>query len=245
GRVRAMGARLLRQWLLRPLLDTTVIAARQDAVAALVDDPARRAALREGLGRMGDLERLTSRATLGVAHARDLVGLRACLRPLSGLRDVSAELTAPLLVSARDDLAPLDDLRALLEAALVDEPPLTLHDGGIIRDTWSDALRAIAEEAREARAWIAGLEERERSRTGIPSLRVRFNRVFGYGIEVTHSHTARVPAEYIRRQTLTGAERYVTPELKEYESRALGADERKRRLEYELFEDIRRRVAGR
>jgi len=243
--VTPMGARLLRQWILRPLLDASVIAARHDAVGALVDDPARRAALREALGQMGDLERLTSRATLGVAHARDLVGLRACLAPLALLRTVCAELTVPLLVAARDDLVPLDDVRELLKAALVDEPPLTLHDGGIIRDTWSDALRAIAEEARDARAWIAGLEERERARTGIPSLRVRFNRVFGYGIEVTHAHTARVPAEYIRRQTLTGAERYVTPELKESESRVLGAEERKRRLEYELFEDIRRRVAAR
>jgi DNA mismatch repair protein MutS len=243
--VTPMGARLLRQWLLRPLLDPAAIAERQDAVAALVADPARRAAVRAPLARMGDLERLTSRATLGVAHARDLVGLRNCLAPLEVLREACAGLAATLLDAAREDLAPLDDVRGLLDAALVDEPPMVLHDGGIIRDSWSDALHTIVEEAREARAWIAGLEERERTRTGIPSLRVRFNRVFGYGIEVTHAHTARVPAEYIRRQTLTGAERYVTPELKDYESRVLGADERRRRLEYELFEDIRRRVAAR
>ncbi|HEY3187870.1 MAG TPA: DNA mismatch repair protein MutS, partial [Solirubrobacteraceae bacterium] len=243
--VTPMGARLLRQWLLRPLVDPAAIAARQDAVGALVADPARRAAVRAPLARMGDLERLTSRATLGVAHARDLVGLRACLAPLDVLREACAGLAPTLLETAREDLTPLDDVRALLDAALVDEPPLVLHDGGIIRDSWSDALRTIVEEAREARAWIAGLEERERARTGIPSLRVRFNRVFGYGIEVTHTHIARVPPEYIRRQTLTGAERYVTPELKEYESRVLGADERRRRLEYELFDDVRRRVAAR
>jgi DNA mismatch repair protein MutS len=240
-----MGARLLRQWLLRPLLDPAAIAGRQDAVAALVDDPARRAAIRALLARVGDLERLTSRATLGVAHARDLVGLRACLVPLDEVRGACADLAPPLLVAAHADLAPLDDVRELLAAALVDEPPATLHDGRIIRESWSEALGAIVEDAREAREWIAGLEERERARTGISSLRVRFNRVFGYGIEVTHAQTARVPAEYIRRQTLTGAERYVTPELKEYESRVLGADERRRRLEYELFEDVRRRVAGR
>jgi DNA mismatch repair protein MutS len=240
-----MGARLLRQWLLRPLLDPAAIAERQDAVEALVTDPARRAALRAPLARMGDLERLTSRATLGVAHARDLVGLRSCLAPLDPLREACAALAPTLLSAAREDLAPLDDVRELLDRALADEPPMTLHDGGIIRDSWSDALRTIVEESREARAWIAGLEERERARTGIPSLRVRFNRVFGYGIEVTHAQTARVPPEYIRRQTLTGAERYVTPELKEYESRVLGADERRRRLEYELFEDVRRRVAAR
>jgi len=243
--VTPMGARLLRQWLLRPLLDPAAITERQDAVGALVDDPARRAAIRTPLARVGDLERLTSRATLGVAHARDLVGLRQCLAPLDVLRDTCAGLAPGLLVAAREDLAPLGDVRELLEAALVDEPPMALHDGGIIRDSWSEALRTIVEEAREARAWIAGLEERERARTGIPSLRVRFNRVFGYGIEVTHAQTARVPAEYIRRQTLAGAERYVTPELKEYESRVLGADERRRRLEYELFEDVRGRVAGR
>ena len=240
-----MGARLLRQWLLRPLLDPAAIAGRQDAVAALVDDPARRAAIRALLARVGDLERLTSRATLGVAHARDLVGLRACLAPLDEVRNACADLAPPLLVAAHEDLAPLDDVRALLRDALVDEPPVTMHDGRIIRESWSEALKGIVDDAREGRAWIAGLEERERARTGIPSLRVRFNRVFGYGIEVTHAHTARVPAEYIRRQTLTGAERYVTPELKEYESRVLGADERRRRLEYELFEDVRRRVAAR
>ena len=240
-----MGARLLRQCLLRPLLDPAAIGGRQDAVAALVDDPARRADIRGLLRRIGDLERLTSRATLGVAHARDLVGLRACLAPLDALRRACSELAPSLLASAREDLTPLDDVRALLEAALVDDPPATLHDGRIIREGWSEALQAIVEDAREARAWIAGLEEGERARTGIPSLRVRFNRVFGYGIEVTHTHTARVPPEYVRRQTLAGAERYVTPELKECETRVLGADERRRRLEHELFEDVRQRVAAR
>ncbi|MGH7367994.1 MAG: DNA mismatch repair protein MutS, partial [Candidatus Rokuibacteriota bacterium] len=197
------------------------------------------------LARVGDLERLTSRATLGVAHARDLVGLRACLTPLADLRIACADLAPPLLHAAREELAQLDDVKQFLEAALVDEPPATLHDGRIIRESWSEALTAIVEDAREARAWIAGLEERERARTGIGSLRVRFNRVFGYGIEITHAQSAKAPAEYVRRQTLTGAERYVTPELKEYESRVLGADERRRRLEFELFEDVRRRVAAR
>src|SRR5437762_13314672 len=240
----AMGARLLRQWLLRPLLDPAAIGERQDAVAALVTEPARRARLRALLRPVGDLERLTSRAALGQAHARDLVGLRACLAPLGELREACRGLEASLLAAAAD-LADLESLRALLEAALVDEPPLTLHDGGIIRETWNEALRAIVRDASAARDWIAGLEERERVRTGIPSLRVRFNRVFGYGIEVTHAHAARVPPEYIRRQTLTGAERYVTAELKEYEAKVLGADDRRRRIEYELFEEVRSRVAAR
>ncbi|HEU4371619.1 MAG TPA: DNA mismatch repair protein MutS [Methylomirabilota bacterium] len=243
--VTPMGARLLRQWLLQPLLETASIAARQDAIGALVEAPEARAALRRLLGPVGDLARLTSRATLGVAHARDLVGLRACLAPLGALRDVAAALPAALLAEAGAALADLEPLRSTLQAALVDEPPATLQDGGVIRETWNDALRAIVNDAAEARRWIAGLEERERARTGITSLRVRFNRVFGYGIEITHAQAARAPAEYARRQTLTGAERYVTPELKEYEAKVLGAEERRRRLEYELFDELRGRVAAR
>jgi DNA mismatch repair protein MutS len=243
--VTPMGGRLLKQWLLRPLLSPAAIAERQDAIGALVEEPARRGALRRALERIGDLERLTSRATLGVAHARDLVAVRASLAPLGEIRGTLVGFDTPVLAAAARELADLDDLRDLLTAALVDEAPPALHDGGLIREEWSEALRSIVDEARAARAWIAGLEERERQRTGIPSLRVRYNRIFGYGIEVTHAQTGRVPPDYVRRQTLTGAERYVTPELKEYESKVLGADERRRRLEYELFDDIRRRVAAR
>ena len=243
--VTPMGARLLRQWLLQPLLDRESIVARQDAVAVLVEAPDVRDGLRRLLKPIGDLARLTSRATLGVAHARDLVGLRACLGPLAAVRQATASLGAPVLAEARAALADLDDLKAMLEAALVDEPPLALQDGRIIRETWNDALGALVSDAAEARRWIAGLEERERARTGLSSLRVRFNRVFGYGIEVTHAQAARVPVEYVRRQTLAGAERYITPELKEYEAKVLGAEERRRRLEYELFDDVRGRVAAR
>ena len=242
--VTPMGARLLRQWLLRPLLDPAAIAARQDAVEACVGAPAVRDQLRALLRRVGDLERLTSRAILGLAHARDLVALRGCLEPLDGVRAACAALPkVALLDTAREDIAPLDEVRRLLAEALVDEPPLTLHDGGLIREGWDPRLGALVSEAREAREWIAGLEERERARTGISSLRVRFNRVFGYGIEITHAQAARAPAEYVRRQTLAGAERYVTAELKDYETKVLGADERRRRLEYDLFDDVRRRVA--
>ena len=240
-----MGARLLRQWLLRPLLDPAAIADRQDAIEALVAGPAARARVRGLLARIGDVERLTSRATLGVAHARDLVGLRACLEPLEELRASLAGMPAPMIATAREEIAALGELHRLLEAALVDEPPLTLHEGGIIREAWSEPLRAIADDARQARQWIAGLEARERARTGLSSLRVRYNRVFGYGIEVARAQAGRVPDEYVRRQTLTGAERYVTPELKEYEVTLLSAEERRRRLEHELFEDVRRRVGER
>jgi DNA mismatch repair protein MutS len=242
--VTPMGARLLRQWLLRPLLDPDAIAARQDAVEAFVGAPAIRDLVRGLLRRIGDLERLTSRAILGLAHARDLVALRGCLAPLDDVRAGCAALPkVALLDTAREEVAPLDEVRRLLTEALVDEPPLTLHDGGLIRESWDDRLHALVSEARDAREWIAGLEERERARTGLSSLRVRFNRVFGYGIEVTHAQSGRVPPEYVRRQTLTGAERYVTTELKDYETKVLGADERRRRLEYELFNEVRRRVA--
>ena len=243
--VTPMGARLLRQWLLQPLRDPARIRERQDALGVLVAAPETRAKLRALLRGIGDLERLTSRATLGVAHARDLVALRGGLAPIDGVRAVCAALAAPLVEGARAALADLDDLRALLEAALVDEPPLTLSDGGVIRETWNEALHAIVSDAAEARRWIAGLEERERAKTGLSSLRVRFNRVFGYGIEVSHAQSGRVPADYVRRQTLTGTERYVTPELKDYEGKVLGAEERRRRLEQELFEDVRGRVAAR
>jgi len=243
--VTPMGARLLRQWLLQPLRDPARIRERQDALGVLVAAPETRAKLRALLRGIGDLERLTSRATLGVAHARDLVVLRGGLAPIDGVRAVCAALAAPLVEGARDALADLDDLRALLEAALADEPPLTLSDGGVIRETWNEALHAIVSDAAEARRWIAGLEERERAKTGLSSLRVRFNRVFGYGIEVSHAQSGRVPADYVRRQTLTGTERYVTPELKDYEGKVLGAEERRRRLEQELFEDVRGRVAAR
>jgi len=243
--VTPMGARLLRQWLLQPLRDPALILPRQDAIGVLVAAPETRAKLRALLRGIGDLERLTSRATLGVAHARDLVALRGSLAPIDAVRAACAGLAAPLLEAARAALADLDDLRALLEAALVDEPPATLSDGGVIRETWNEPLHAIVSDAAQARRWIAGLEERERARTGLSSLRVRFNRVFGYGIEVSHAQSSRVPAEYVRRQTLTGTERYVTPELKDYETKVLGAEERRRRLEQDLFEDVRGRVAAR
>jgi DNA mismatch repair protein MutS len=239
-----MGARLLRQWLLRPLLDLGEIARRHDAIGTLVDAPAIRAVLRRCLEAVGDVERLTSRAALGVAHARDLVGLRSSLRQLPALREELAALGAPLCRAVADDIVAPTGLGKLLEEALEDEPPLPLREGGLIREGWNAELRELRQSAREAREWIASLEQRERQRTGIGSLRVRFNRVFGYAIEVSNAHAAKVPPEYLRRQTLVGAERYVTAELKEYESRVLGAEERIFRLEFDLFAEVRAQVAA-
>ena len=239
-----MGARLLRQWMLRPLLDREAIARRQEAVAALVGAPAVRAGLGRRLDGVGDLERLTSRAALGVAHARDLIALRDFLSRLPGLADDLRGLETPLLTTLGEEITPLPDLQKLLEDALEDDPPLALREGGLIREGWNPELRDLKQAAREGKAWIASLEQRERERTGIPSLKVRFNRVFGYAIEVSNAHAAKVPADYLRRQTLVGAERYVTTELKEYESRVLGAEERIARLEFELFGRVRAEVAA-
>ncbi len=239
-----MGARTLRQWLLRPLLDTAAISHRQDAVEILVAETALRAAVREQIKGIGDLERLSSRAALGVAHARDLTGLRGFLGRLPGLREALCGASASVLGEVGEQINALPALHKLLSEALEDEPPPTLRDGGLIRESWSAELGEIKRGAREAREWIAALEGRERERTGIPTLRVRFNRVFGYGIEVSNAHTAKVPGEYIRRQTLVGAERYVTVELKEYEGRVLGAEGRMAKLELELFQEVRAAVAA-
>jgi DNA mismatch repair protein MutS len=209
-----------------------------------VDAPAVRAALRERLRGVGDLERLTSRAALGVAHARDLVGLRGFLAQLPAVREDVSALGAPLLGALADDITGMPALQKLLEAALEDEPPLTLREGGLIREGWNAELHLLKQSVKEAKDWIASLEQRERARTGIGSLRVRFNRVFGYAIEVSNAHAAKVPPEYLRRQTLVGAERYVTGELREYESRVVGAEERIGRLEFDLFADVRAQVAA-
>ncbi|HEX9749548.1 MAG TPA: DNA mismatch repair protein MutS [Methylomirabilota bacterium] len=239
-----MGARLLRQWMLRPLLDREAIARRQETVATLVDTPAARDALRRHLEGVGDLERLTSRAALGVAHARDLIALRGFLGRLPGLGEALGALDGALLGTLAEEITPLPDLQKLLEEALEDEPPLTLREGGLIREGWNADLRELKQAARQGKEWIASLEQRERARTGIASLKVRFNRVFGYAIEVSNAHGAKVPPDYLRRQTLVGAERYVTTELKEYESRVLGAEERIGRLEFELFGRVRAEVAA-
>jgi DNA mismatch repair protein MutS len=239
-----MGGRLLRQWILRPLLDPEEIAARQSAVGALADAPALLEAVRARLGSVGDVARLASRVALGTATPRDLAALRAMLGHLPALREDAGRCADPLVRRCAEAVEDLGALAKTLETALVDEPPLGVHDGGLIRESWSPALAELRHEVRDARAWIAGLEGRERARLGIPSLRVRYNRVFGYGIEVPKSQARQVPEEYIRRQTLVGAERYVTEELREREARVLGAEGRMNRLEFELFDELRRGVAA-
>jgi len=246
--VTPMGARLLHQWLVSPLRSPDRINARLDAVEVLVNDSRGRGRLREALDGIRDVERLAGRAAAGRAIPRELGALRdsfarlpdvvTALAELAG-RDGSAELTA--LTAGID---PLADLAADLAAALVERPPATLAEGGIIRpgyDAELDETRALRDGGKQT---IAAIQQRERDRTGIASLKIGYNKVFGYYLEITKAHSARVPEDYERRQTLAGAERYVTPELKEYEAKVLGAEERLGAREAELFAELRGRVGA-
>jgi DNA mismatch repair protein MutS len=242
--VTAMGGRMLRSWLLRPLLALERIRDRLDAVEELAFRATDRGKFREALKSVHDMERLVARAALGTAGPRDLVALKQSLASVPRVKTILEEVQAPLL---RSLLAELDDrphLREIIERTLVEEAPATARDGGFTRDGIDrelDELRAISRSGRQV---IAEMEERERSRTGIASLKVRFNRVFGYYIEVSKANLRSVPADYQRKQTIAGGERYTTPALKDYEAKVLGADERILERELEIFEDLRRRVGG-
>ena len=247
GTVTPMGARLLRGWLLAPLVDPEAINARLDAVAVLADDTRGRDRLREALDGVRDLERLAGRAALGRATPRELGALRDSIRRLpdarAALDGVEGRERAALLEQAADRFELLQDLGDELARALVDRPPAQLADGDAIRPGHDRALDELKDARDGGKRYIASLQARERERTGITSLKVGFNKVFGYYIEVTNPHKARVPPDYERRQTLTGAERYVTPELKEYEAKVLGAEERIAAREAELVDALRGAVA--
>jgi DNA mismatch repair protein MutS len=234
-----MGGRLLRRWLSQPLLDVGALDRRLDGVVAWHGDAPARAELRQMLRRMGDLERWTNRAIQGIALPRDLVGMREALGRVAVIRTL-VERIDPRAAG----LDPCDEVGALLYRAIADDPPATLATSGVIRPGYSAELDGIHLATRDARAWIAGLEALERQRTGIKSLKVGYNKVFGYYIEVTKSNAALVPADYIRKQTLVNAERYITPELKEYESLVLNAEERVLELEGQLFREALGEVAA-
>ncbi|HEX9015426.1 MAG TPA: DNA mismatch repair protein MutS, partial [Chloroflexota bacterium] len=239
-----MGGRLLKRWINQPLNGLDAIRRRLAAVDELVHAPEVCRTLSQILARIGDLERLNTRICTGRAAPRDLVALRAILCEVKGLRAAVEPLKAPALVELHEALHPLTDAAALIERAIEPEPPATLADGGVIRVGFHaelDELRALAFNGKK---WITALQQRERERTGISSLKVGFNNVFGYYIEVTNTHREKVPADYIRKQTLTGAERYVTPDLKEQEEKILHAEERLLALETRLFNDVRLTVAA-
>ena len=239
-----MGGRLLRRWLAEPLLDLARLRRRQDAVAAGASDITLRARLMPLLARVGDLERLINRVVQRIAMPRDLVALAQGLAAVDELA-ASAQSLPDGLATIAQSLQPLPELHALIERALVDEPPATLSDGGYIRAGYSDELDTLLDASRNGRQWVADLERRERERSGISTLRVGYNKVFGYYLEVTNSQLSRVPDDYIRKQTLTTGERFITPDLKEYEALILNAQEKSAKLEQELFAALRSEIAAR
>jgi DNA mismatch repair protein MutS len=242
--VTPMGARLLHDWVIAPLHDRAAIEARLDAVQELHADHRLRQDLRTVLEEASDLQRLTSRASTGRATPRDLAAVARTLRLLPKFKAKLTGRKAALLAQLEDKLELCPDLREALDAALVDEPPLTAKEGGVIRDGCKPALDELRTITKDGKAWITRFQATEITRTGISSLKVGFNQVFGYYIEITHANTAKVPADYIRKQTLKNAERYITPDLKEYEEKVLGAQEKIYQLEYELFVELRERVAA-
>src|SRR2546423_257423 len=242
-----MGGRLLRRWLLAPLVDPAAINARLDALAVLVGDGRGRERLREALDGVRDLERLAGRAALGRATPREMGALRDSILRLPDVAGAvggfDGRERSALLEASAHELDLLTDLGEELSRALVEHPPAQLDDGDAIKSGYDSGLDDLKAARDGGKQYIAALQSRERERTGISSLKVGFNKVFGYYIEVTHTHRERIPADYERRQTLTGAERYVTPELKEYEAKVLGAEERIATREAEVVDALRRGVA--
>ncbi len=242
--VTPMGARLLQEWLIAPLAERLAIEGRLESVAELKDDAGLRGQLRARLEEAYDLQRLTARVSTGRASPRDLAAVARTLRLLPELK---AKVTARRSVLLRDlerrmELCP--DLRQALDEALVDDPPLSPREGDIIRRGYDPALDELHAIASGGKEWIARFQATEITRTGIPSLKVGFNKVFGYYIEITHTHVSKIPSDYQRKQTLKNAERYITPELKEYEEKVLTAEEKIHEREYELFVALRDRVAA-
>lgn len=242
--VTAMGGRKLRQWINQPLLDCQQICERHECVQELVDAPLLRDDLRTCLDGFYDLERLTARISTASANAKDLVALLSSLQRLPELVQQLSALGSSMGRKLRSQIDPLPDISELLAASIADNPPFVLREGGLIRDGYLAELDELRLISREGKGWIARLEKSEREKTAITTLKVRYNRVFGYFIEVPKSQIAKVPEHYQRKQTLANSERYFTPELKEYEDKVLGAEEKLVALEYEIFQQIRAQVAG-
>ena len=238
-----MGGRRLRAWLVRPLRDVGRIRHRLDAVEACVDDRTLRDDLREELNQMGDLERLAGKVATGRAAPGDLIAIKHTLRRLPNVLGLLTDADSDALGAIEDDLRPCPEMVDRIQSALVDDPPAKISEGGLIRDGYSEELDELRTIAQEGKDWVANLETEESERTDIPSLKVGFNKVFGYYIEVTNTHADKVPEDYIRKQTLVDSERYVTPELKEMEEKILTAEEKIETLEQELFNELRSQIA--
>ncbi|MBM4348122.1 MAG: DNA mismatch repair protein MutS, partial [Deltaproteobacteria bacterium] len=238
-----MGGRKLRQWLNYPLMDIVEIERRLEAVSELKEKKIERKRVREPLQLVQDIERLASRIFLGHANGRDLVGLKNSIRHLPDLKILLQAFTSSLLKEVAEGIDWFEPLFHLLDSSIVENPPLTVKEGGLIKSNFNKELDDLREIGREGKKWIVQLEAQERKKTGISSLKVRYNQVFGYYIEVTKSNLHLVPDQYIRKQTLVNAERFITPELKEFETKVLGAEEAICQLEYRLFEEIQKKVS--
>jgi len=242
--ITAMGARRLKQWLSYPLVGLEPIRQRLDALDELLESVVTRDELGTNLEGIADLERLNGRIGMASAGGRDLRALYDSLRRIPPLKDLLASLQAPLLRHLTGEIDLLDDILDLVRRGIVENPPFSLREGGIIAPGYNPELDELRTISSEGKGFIARLEAQERARTGISSLKIRFNKVFGYSIEITKSNLSAVPADYIRRQTLANAERYITEELKNYEEKVLGAEDRICELEFTLFQEIRERVAA-
>jgi DNA mismatch repair protein MutS len=239
-----MGARLLKSWLLLPLLDLGELGRRQDSIQALVAGIPTLGRIADKLTQIHDLERLISRVMVGVASPRELLALRDSMRVIPSLRILLQEFSVQRLCEIREHMDPLDDIVVLIENAITDDPPASANDPGIIRTGYSQELDEFRNMRHSGKGYIASLEARERQKAGIPSLKIKFNQVFGYFIEITKSNLALVPSNYIRKQTLVNCERFVTEELQTYEEKVLGAEERIALLERDLFIQIRKAIAA-
>tara|TARA_Y100001970_G_scaffold292678_1_gene435120 strand:+ start:40656 stop:43367 length:2712 start_codon:yes stop_codon:yes gene_type:complete len=239
-----MGRRQLKEWILRPLTSLEIIASRQSAVASLMRAPRRLDLIRESLKSMRDLERLSTRLAYGRANARDLIAVADCLERLPRLQGLLSEGDSELLHNCAEGLSDLDPLMHHIASRIVEDPPLTIRDGGIFQIGVNETLDDLKKKTGEGTDWLKNFESRERERLDIPSLKVKHNRQFGFFIEVTKSHLDKVPEEYRRRQTMTNAERYTTDQLKEWEDVILTADDRAKALEYELFIELRNEVSS-
>jgi len=234
-----MGGRLLAQWIKQPLLSTRLIRERHAAIDDLLAQRDGLSALPALLKPVRDMERLLSRIACGVCSARELVAMKDSLTAVPEIKSALACLTSPLLTDRREALVELKEITTLIEKAIVDDPPFPVKEGGIIRQHYHEGLDELRGRARQGKQWVAAFQENERQRTGIKSLKVQYNRVFGYYIEITRPNLSLAPSDYIRKQTLVNAERFITAELKEWEDSILGAEEKANALEYTLFEEVR------
>ncbi|HQU72968.1 MAG TPA: DNA mismatch repair protein MutS, partial [Calditrichia bacterium] len=242
--VTPMGGRLIRQLITHPLVRLEPVKQRLDRVEAFFSDNHRREEVRDQLGEISDLERLLGRISTGRASPRDLNSLRRALAGIAPLRETLGAWDVPALRDYRDNLRDMDQVVALIEQAIDENPPLNLTEGGIIREGYHPPLDELRQISREGKDWMLNLQSEEREKSNIPSLKIGYNKVFGYYFEVTRAHSAKVPDYFIRKQTLVNAERYITPALKEYEEKVLGAEEKMGEMEYQLFQEIRDTVAG-